>query len=50
MLRRWTGQEFGHTWEGYHDQRPTLAEGRAMQPLYRSWWARNKETFRPRFR
>lgn len=50
MLRRWTGQEFGHTWEGYDHERPTLAEGRAIQALYRSWWGRNQNGFRPRFR
>jgi hypothetical protein len=49
ILQRWCGQEFGHTWEGYNHKRPTLAEGRAMQPLYRSWWERNKDTFQPRF-
>ncbi len=50
MLRGWTGQNFGHTWDGYNHRRPTPEEGRAMQPLYRTWWERSKGTFRPQFR
>lgn len=46
-LCKWTGQSFGHTWEGSDRQRPTLEEGRAMQPLWRAWWADNKEGFKP---
>jgi hypothetical protein len=50
VLRRWTGQEFGHSWDGYNWKRPTLEEGRAMQPTYRAWWMKNKERFTPRLR
>ena len=50
VLRGWTGQDFGHTWKGFNYKRPTLEEGRAMQPTYRSWWMKNQEGFRPRFR
>ena len=47
-LRIWTGQAFGHTWKGYDYQRPTPAEGRAMQELYKSWWQTSRATFRAR--
>lgn len=50
VLQGWTGQTFGHTWDGYHFERPTLAEGRAMQPLYQSWWERSKDALQPKFR
>ena len=50
VLRGWTGQAFGRAWKGYHHERPTLAEGRAMQAPYRAWWERSKATFKPRFR
>ena len=50
VLRGWTGQAFGRTWEGYHHKRPTLAEGRAMQAPYRAWWEQSKAKFQPRFR
>ncbi len=46
-LRKWTGQAFGHTWEGTDRQRPTLEEGKAMQPAWREWWATNKAGFVP---
>ncbi|HEY3351818.1 MAG TPA: hypothetical protein VGQ83_01095 [Polyangia bacterium] len=46
-LRRWTGQSFGHAWDGYRRERPTRAEGRAMQPAWRAWWAAHAATFRP---
>ena len=42
VLRGWTGREFGHTWDGYNHERPTPEEGRAMQPMYRDWWAKNR--------
>jgi hypothetical protein len=48
LLNNWTGQSFEHTWEGYHYQRPTLAEGQSMQRLWREWWERNKSGFKPR--
>lgn len=46
-LVTWTGQSFGHTWTGYHYQRPTLAEGQSMQPRWREWWEKNKAGFKP---
>jgi hypothetical protein len=46
-LRQWTGQSLAHTWEGYHHQRPTLEEGRRMQPAWREWWQANRQSFRP---
>jgi hypothetical protein len=49
-LTTWTGQGFERTWEGYHYQRPTLEEGRRMQPLWRAWWEKNKAGFNPRRR
>jgi hypothetical protein len=47
-LVAWTGQSFERTWDNYHYQRPTLAEGVRMQPLWRAWWEKNKRTFKPR--
>ena len=49
-LSEWTGQSFERTWEGYHYQRPTLEEGRRMQPRWRAWWEKNKAGFKPRRR
>jgi len=46
-LRRWTGQAFQHTWEDTDRHRPTLDEGRAMQPAWRAWWAEHKNGFKP---
>jgi hypothetical protein len=46
-LTTWTGQSFGHTWSGYHYQRPTLAEGLSMQRLWRAWWEKSKRGFKP---
>ncbi|MBN1916802.1 MAG: hypothetical protein JW889_02745 [Verrucomicrobia bacterium] len=46
-LTTWTGEEFGHTWEGNPRERPTLDEGKAMQPAWREWWADNKDGFKP---
>lgn len=46
-LRTWTGQAFGHTWEGNDMARPTLDEGKAMQPAWREWWDKNKDGFTP---
>lgn len=47
QLRLWTGQAFLHTWKGYHYKRPTLAEGRSMQPAWRAWWKQARARFRP---
>lgn len=46
QLRRWTNQQFGHEWLGYHYQRPTFVEGRRMQPLWQAWWQEHKQGFR----
>jgi hypothetical protein len=50
VLRGWTSQSFDHSWNGYDYKRPTLEEGRAMQPMYREWWDKNRKDFRPKFR
>ena len=44
-LQAWTGQSFGHDWEGMKYDRPTLQEGQKMQPLWRDWWEKNKGSF-----
>ncbi|MFC1712212.1 hypothetical protein ACFL6S_01020 [Candidatus Poribacteria bacterium] len=49
-LRTWTGRSFYHTWRGYHYERPTLEEGRKMQPVWEEWWEKNKDSFKPRTR
>lgn len=46
-LRDWTGQSFAHSWEGYDYERPTLKEGRRMQPAWREWWQANRHSFQP---
>jgi len=46
-LELWTGQKFGHTWEGNDREHPTLDEGKAIQPAWREWWAKNKDGFKP---
>jgi hypothetical protein len=47
-LRAWTGQDFYHTWQGYHYQRPTLEEGRRMQTAWQEWWEKNKSNLKPK--
>jgi hypothetical protein len=47
-LRKWTGESFGHTWEGEDRERPTLEEGKAMQPAWRAWWAEHAAGFKPK--
>lgn len=47
-LHRWSGQSFERTWTGYDRQRPTLEEGRKMQPLWRNWWEKNRAGIRPK--
>lgn len=49
-LHRWTGQAFSRDWKGYHCQRPTLEEGRKMQPMWQEWWDKNKRGFKPKTR
>lgn len=49
-LHTWTGQAFCRDWRGYHHQRPTLDEGRRMQPMWQEWWQQNKDGFVPRTR
>jgi len=46
-LEKWTGQAFGHTWGEHDRERPTLDEGKAMQPAWREWWTKNKDAFKP---
>jgi hypothetical protein len=46
-LHTWTGQAFLRGWQGYHYQRPTLEEGRRMQPMWEEWWEENKNNFKP---
>ena len=46
-LRQWTGQAFHHNWRGYYYQRPTLEEAKRMQPMWREWWKKNKDSFSP---
>lgn len=47
-LHRWMCQSFERDWEGYNWERPTLEEGKKMQPLWQAWWEANKEGFVPR--
>jgi hypothetical protein len=47
-LRKWTGEAFGHSWEGEDREHPTLEEGQAMQAAWRAWWDENKADFKPR--
>ncbi|MBN2497723.1 MAG: hypothetical protein JXR96_24225 [Deltaproteobacteria bacterium] len=48
-LHVWTGQSFFRSWgDGYDWKRPSLAEGRKMQPAWRAWWKANQATFVPR--
>jgi len=49
-LHTWTGQAFRRDWRGYHHQRPTLEEGRRMQPMWEEWWEENKDNFTPETR
>ncbi len=42
LLCDWSGRSFGRGWTGYNWERPTLEEGRAMQPLWRGWWKETK--------
>jgi hypothetical protein len=42
LLCEWSGTSFKHTWVGYNWERPTLAEGRVMQPLWRAWWRKTQ--------
>jgi hypothetical protein len=49
-LRKWADQDFYHTWRGYHIERPTLEEGRRMQPMWEEWWEKNKDDFKPKTR
>jgi hypothetical protein len=46
-LIKWTGQSFGHDWEGYSYQRPTMEEAEKIQPRWQEWWEQNKSSFRP---
>lgn len=46
-LRKWTGESFGHSWEGEDAEHPTTEEGAAMQPLWRVWWDEHKADFKP---
>jgi len=48
LLTIWTGEKQGRTWEGYRNDRPTLDEGKALQPRWRSWWQARRKTFVPR--
>lgn len=48
LLELWTRQSFNKTWEGSTTQRPTIEEGRAMQPLWQAWWATHQHDFTPR--
>ena len=46
-LREWTCQSFDRTWNGYHWERPTLEEGKKMQPKWAEWWKKNKDSQMP---
>lgn len=48
LLRVWTGQSFNHTWIYYHLGRPTLQEAKEIQPLWREWWNKNKNSMKIR--
>lgn len=49
-LEGWTGQTIGHDWDPNITpyDRPTLDEGKKMQPLWRDCWEKNKATFVPK--
>jgi hypothetical protein len=49
-LHLWAGQAFCRDWQGYDHERPTLDEGRRMQPMWQEWWQRNKDDFVPKTR
>jgi hypothetical protein len=46
-LKRWTGQSFGHTWEGYQLGRPTLEEAPAVKSEWRRWWSEHATNWQP---
>ena len=45
-LRQWTGNAFGHDWNGHQSNRPTREEGKKMQALWQQWWKQAEKDFR----
>ncbi len=46
-LVRWTGESFGHVWDGYDWKRPMAIEAPSIQDRWRAWWKKNRSGFRP---
>jgi hypothetical protein len=50
LLCMWTGQAFPYDPRSYYYQQPTIEEARGFQSMWKAWWEKNKDNFKPEVR